>query len=115
MSGIYEVVDVDAHKTPDVGGLALGSAYVDRNARSARACGESQADQRLVGLFEGVYWSWKVVDGMQLLSGQRVESEAAQGNAQTGSGRCVCAAAAHLETVDQRQEDDDGVVELHDD
>ena len=115
MSDTYEVVDVHAHKRADLGGLALGSACVDRNARSGRARGESQAVQRVVRLFEGVYWSWEVVDGMYLLSGQGVEREAARGNAQTVGGRRVCVAAVHLDAVDQRQEDDDGDVELHDD
>jgi hypothetical protein len=50
--------------------------------------GNRAARQRVVGLFEGVDWSWKVVDGMRGLSGQRLEGEAARGDAKTrGNGR----------------------------
>jgi hypothetical protein len=116
MSDTHEVVDVHAHKRPDLGGfVVVGSATADRNARSGRAGGESQAHQRVVGLFEGVDWSWKVVDGLRGLSDHRLQGEAARGDAKTrGDGR-FCVAASHLDAVDQRQEDDEGDVELHDD
>ena len=115
MNDAYEVVDVHAHKRFDLGGLVVGGASADRNVRSGRACGESQARQRVVRLFESVYWSWKVVDGLRGLSDHRLQGEAARGDAKTrGDGR-FCVAASHLNAVDQRQEDDDGDVELHDD
>jgi hypothetical protein len=116
MSYTYEVMDVHAHKRSHLSGLVVvGSADVDGNARSGRAGGKSQARQRVVGLFEGVDWFWKVLDGMRGLSGHRLQGEAARGDAKTrGDGR-FCVAASHLDAVDQRQEDDEGEFELHDD
>lgn len=89
MSDTDEFVNVHAHKRPHLRGLVVvGCGCADRNARSGRAGGKSQARQRVVGLFEGVDWSWKVVDGMRGLSGQRLEGEAARGDAKTrGDGR----------------------------
>jgi hypothetical protein len=54
------------------------------------------------------------VSGMRRLSGQRLEREAARKDAQTSSGGRFCV-AAHLDVVDERQEDDEGDVHLHHD
>jgi hypothetical protein len=112
MSSAYGVVDVHAHRRADLGGLGGGSA--DGYARFGRARGESQAGQRVVRLFEGVESSWTGVSGMRRLSGQRLEREAARTDAQTSGGGRFCV-AAHLDVVDERQEDDEGDVYLHHD
>jgi hypothetical protein len=112
MSSAYGVVDVHAHRRADLGGLGGGSA--DGYARFGRARGESQAGQRIVRLSEGVESSWMVVSGMRRLSGQRLEREAARKDAQTSSGGRFCV-GAHLDVVDERQEDDESDVYLHHD
>lgn len=108
----YGVINVHPHRRADLGWL--GGGIADRNARFEGAGGKSQARQRVVRLFEGVESSWTGVSGMCRLSGQRLDREAARKDAQTSGGGRFCV-AAHVDVVNERQEDDEGDVYLHHD